>query len=619
MSDETPAPTLSVEEMLAHMLEWHRRESLAQFIDFARLRDWAVEEADPDQGLTPDDPSLLLQDEVVEDDATASGRQLESCLLDVELVSIGDPAPGKRVKPHTFRCRPGSWRIKAGSTVEQAIVPKGEKVPAFTIDEIDPEEGIFVVSRVTMPETPGPLVLKPFMGPDTVWESVMRVAESALDDSPQPEHRLALSLLRREAPLPAQEMAPVEGEDASERARRLGARMTAGVLPIQGPPGTGKTWLGSYLIADALRRVPARGGSPVIVVTANSHRVIDNLLDAVARRCDEDGIDARIVHVGKAKDLAPDARAERIDGGAELEPWIKARRSDGNPVVVGATKFALARAEMANEADLVVMDEAGQVPLADGVAVAHVAPVMFALGDPQQLTAPIQAVHEAAIQVSVLEYLARGRAVLADDVGVFLDRSHRMHEAVCRVVADLAYEGRLRATDAASSRTVSGPDLDVAGTTIPVRPGVAWVPVGPGESDEVDAVLELIEALLRSVRVTSDDGSEGALTPTEIIVVAPHNAHVNRLQSRVPTGVRVGTVDRFQGSQAHVVVYSMGRLAERPGDVPFLYDVNRLNVALSRARLMAVVIGQSDAVFPPVSTPEQLIMASRFIRAVAGG
>ena len=135
---------------------------------------------------------------------------------------------------------------------------------------------------------------------------------------------------------------------------------------------------------------------------------------------------------------------------------------------------------------------------------------------------------------------------------------------------------------------------------------------------EVTAVRELVDGLIGNVQVTDEHGTS-ALTGADILVVAPHNAHVNRLDAELgQLGVRVGTVDKFQGQQAHVVVYSMGRLAVTAGDVPFLYEVNRVNVALSRARLMAIVVSDPKAVLPPVNSPEQLMMASRFAAAVAG-
>ena len=132
----------------------------------------------------------------------------------------------------------------------------------------------------------------------------------------------------------------------------------------------------------------------------------------------------------------------------------------------------------------------------------------------------------------------------------------------------------------------------------------------------MNAVLSAIDGLTSYVTVTDEKGTTRPLTTRDILVVAPHNAHVNKLKAAVPDGVKVGTVDLFQGQEAHVVIFSMGRVAEGARDVGFLYEVNRINVALSRARLAALVISNAQAVFPPASTPEDLRLVCRFINAV---
>jgi uncharacterized protein len=388
--------------------------------------------------------------------------------------------------------------------------------------------------------------------------------------------------------------------------------MTSGVLPVQGPPGTGKTYLGARLIGDAVTN-RATDRPAVIAVTANSHRVIDNLLLEVQRYCSDAGIEASIGHAGK--DDQVDAGIPRITANGEVPGWIAARRAEGRACVVGATKYAWCRQDLQGSADVLVIDEAGQLPLADALATTQVAPVIIALGDPQQLAAPIQAAHDESVEVSVLQHLAQGAAVLPPHVGVFLDRSHRMHGELCRVVADLAYDGVLQPSDEAARRNIAGPPIACAGVTVEVRPGVAWLPVQGGADDEVNAIIDVVRGLVGKATVTLEDGTRKKLKSSDVLVVAPHNAHVNRIRAALPD-IEVGTVDRFQGQQGHVVIFSMGRLAQSPGDVPFLYEINRINVALSRARLLAVVISHPDATFPPVAAPDQLLLASRFIRAV---
>jgi len=446
----------------------------------------------------------------------------------------------------------------------------------------------------------------------------MRLGEQALSSAPGPIATSALALLDRHPPLDATKMAPRAGEDAPTRALRIAATMTIGTLPVQGPPGTGKTWLGARLIFDAIERGKDAGTPTVIAITANSHRVINNLMTEALACCRAAHQNTAFAHVGGAGkfDLVPDIKM--LSGGGDLAPWLDGKAEEQIPVVVGATKFALAREEMAGRIDLLIIDEAGQLALADALAVAQVAPRIIALGDPQQLAAPVQASHDASVDLSVLEHIAGENAVLSTHVGVFLDRSHRMHGALCAVIANLAYDGKLLPSEAAARRNITGPDIMTAGTTITVEPGVAWIPIDGDAEAEVQATLAVINALIGKATITDEDGNKTVLDASNLLVVAPHNAHVNRIAASAPPGIRVGTVDRFQGQEGDVVVYSMGRLAEGPGDVPFLYELNRLNVALSRARLQAIVISRRDAMFPPVSNPEQLMLASRFIRAVSG-
>jgi uncharacterized protein len=220
------------------------------------------------------------------------------------------------------------------------------------------------------------------------------------------------------------------------------------------------------------------------------------------------------------------------------------------------------------------------------------------------------------VSKSLLEYVSNSASVLPSDVGVFLDETWRMHNDVCKVVSNLAYEGALHPAGDALLRTLQGVDFSVGRNLVRAQPGVQWIPVNGDGDIEVAAVFEAIEGLLSKVTVTDARGITAPLSAADILVVAPHNAHVNKLKQAVPEGVRVGTVDLFQGQEAHAVIFSMGKLAEGARDVGFLYEVNRINVALSRARLCALVISHEDAVFPPVSSPDDLLLASRFIQAV---
>jgi uncharacterized protein len=528
------------------------------------------------------------------------------------------------VRLREYGCAPGAWKITKGTELQEVLPVGGRKPLTIKVLDHDPVRGRFSFARQTVPDDLGPFVVCPFNENPVVWQSLMQLAEHALAETPPQSAATGLALLDCLPPLPADQMAARDGEGAADRARRLVAAMTDGVLPVQGPPGTGKTTLAVELVLDEIARARAAGRVPAIGVVANSHRVIDNLVKKVAEKAAERGIELVAGHIGQPADAAS-ADVARIDGSGRLGGWIDDQRSAGDACVAGATKFGWSRPELEDGVDLLLIDEAGQLSLADALAVSPAARRIVALGDPQQLAAPIQASHDDEVRVSALEHLARGAAVLPPHVGVFLDVSHRMHPDLCKAVGRLAYDGALTASAAAGRRgiTCDGGVVQVAGRAVPVRPGIAWLPVEGSENAQAEAVEELIGALCSGgVRITDLDEHgervESDLGRDDVLVVAPHNAHVNRISRLLGDGVRVGTVDKFQGQEAHVVVFSLGRLASAAADVPFLYEVNRINVALSRARVLAVVVAHPDAVFPPVAQPEHLRLASRFATAVTG-
>ena len=603
--------------LLAHMLQWHRAEMIVSFLDRKRLEEWARQGGEAGYDVRPSASlDAALNGPAMEQTRIRPGTEQESVLVDVEFArGIGPKSTRKNAAiVWEYRCRPGSWKIREGKRVTEVLPVDADRNPAtYEVEWIDPQEGLFRISRQERPEDVDALVLNDYVSDDVVWESLMRLAEDALGATPSKAHRLALAMLDRVAPLPAATMAAAADEGAGERARRIASQMDAGLLPIQGPPGTGKTYVGARLIGDALAR---RCGKPVVIaITANSHKVINNLMLETIDHLDEAGITATFGHVGGKGKIEDHASIANISTSGKLREWVEGKVASGESVVVGATKFALCRPEMAGLADLLVIDEAGQLTLADACAVAQTAPIAIALGDPQQLTAPVQASHDESVDVSLLEHVAQGASVLPEHVGVFLDLSYRMHPTVCTVVADLAYDGELGSAPPAAARDITGPDLNVLGLRIPVRPGVIWIATD-GADHDVAITQTILDQLVGAATVTLRPGITETLTWNEVRVVAPHNATVNQLDAALPGDAQVGTVDRFQGQQGHVVVYSMGRLAESPGDVPFLYEINRLNVALSRARLLAIVVSHRDAVFPPVDSPEHLMLASRFIRAV---
>jgi len=389
----------------------------------------------------------------------------------------------------------------------------------------------------------------------------------------------------------------VAGEDLLNAAIRVAGELDHGVFPIQGPPGTGKTFTGARMIL-ALARPGVRIG-----VTAVSHKVIQKLLDEVADAARKSATAVRLVHKDDEVPVTPGAVQVVKDNQAAL-----AALAEG--AVVGGTPWLWAADEAVERLDYLFVDEAGQMAIADVLAASRATRNIVLLGDPQQLEHPNQAAHPEGTDAAALVHLLEGRKTLPDDKGLFLDRTWRLHPAVCGFTSELYYEGRLAPEPRNEVQSVAGP------TRFPA-PGLYLVPVTHAGNqaaapEEVAAINRIVADLLQpGVTWTGRDGRTRPITRDDILVVAPYNAQIGALK-RALAGTRIGTVDKFQGQQAPVVIYST--TSSSPEDAPrgmaFLYNPNRLNVATSRAQAVVIVVASPRLFEPECRTPEQMRWAN---------
>lgn len=386
-------------------------------------------------------------------------------------------------------------------------------------------------------------------------------------------------------------------ESTTDAIVRLGLALDGEVLAIQGPPGSGKTTAAAALIRALL------DAGKKVGVTATSHAVIGNLLKAVGRpalqKCEESQ------HCGAA------GVAWSSDNGFVARALV-----DGDVNLVGGTAWFWTRADVAAAVDVLVVDEAGQFSLANAVAVAQGGRSMVLLGDPQQLAQPSQAVHPGESGASALEHLLDGHATIPADRGVFLDQSYRMHPDLTAFVSELAYEGRLRSADGRERVAVLG-EGPLAGSGLRVLPVAHERTCADKSQQEADDVARLWHSVQGSTW-RNHEGVEAPIGPGDVLVVAPYNAQVALIKAALPDGARVGTVDKFQGQEAPVVLYSMTSSSadDAPRGLSFLYDLNRLNVAVSRAQALACVVLGPELLDAPVRTPDQLRKVNALCRLV---
>ena len=566
--EEAPARSL-----LGYLLDYYRREDKSQWWEYFHLLG-------------------LDAQELVEERKTLGGLEFG-----------GEVGKEKRSTLCRYGFPPQDHGIEVGQDVRD---PATQESPGSVVEVSD---GALILKRgPRIAQRPHPLALVPLgiLGAQALRESLFRLGERVAEEgfaegSPR---RAAFDLLQRARPRSGSSGAPLvrPGEDLLSAARRLGLGLDRSVLPIQGPPGSGKTYIGARIIT-ALLAAGRRVG-----VTAQSHQVITNLLDHVASAADEEGVGFRGFQIAREEGCG-DARIKVVSGSANAAPAA----ADPNIHLIAGTAWVWAREDMQDSVDVLVVDEAGQFSLANALASAQAAKSLVLLGDPRQLDQVTQGVHPEGSSASALGHLLGGAKTIPPDRGLFLEQTWRMHPEICRFTSEQFYEDRLQVRAGLERQAVQGGPLPGA--------GLRFVPVdhegNQRESpEEAGRIASLVDGLLDAGSWTGAGGVGRRITPKDILIVAPYNAQVNLLNRVLGGRARVGTVDKFQGQEAPVVFYSLATSTPEaaPRGMDFLYSLNRLNVATSRARCLAVVVASPELFFPECKTPHQMRLANAFCR-----
>ena len=517
------------------------------------------------------------------------------------------PTVIKRSAGHEYRFDPDQdTKMKEGET---CAIPGTEDERKCTIERyVDRDGGLIELKVGPGKSLPDRLSLIPGKaGPkEPLPEAILSYVTRWADD---PDcHRALSDLIERNPPrlIGGATFGIDEAADLTPQAIDAARRLDSSTLCIQGPPGTGKTTTATEmilaLVSDGKR----------IGIVANSHQVVLNLLECVARRGEERGIHAALAKVGGESDhpLIASGRME----------WLESRTAAAaiakGPLVIGGTAWLFARAELAGTLDFLFIEEAGQFSLANAVACGPSAANLVLLGDQMQLSQPTQGSHPGESGLSALEYFLESRATIPPELGLFLGQSHRMHPDVCRLISDAYYDGRLAsAPSTASNRIIGG-----AATSIGMEAGIRFIPVDhegcTQDSDEEVCAIEALVAELLRCRVIVKDRPARPMALGDILIVAPFNMQVRALKRRLGANARVGTVDKFQGQEAPVVIVSMcaSTLDDAPRGSSFLLSKNRLNVAISRAQALAVVVGSPQLGDVRVRSVEEMYLVSGWCR-----
>jgi predicted RecB family nuclease len=578
--------------LLAQILDHHRREAKpAWWRYFDRL------EASDDELTNSDSEALggLRREGRPQAMPPPARSSLQRFSFPAQEHKIG---PGEVKDPHSCGIDP--------LTGESDLRPKGVEVV-----EVDDRSGTLTLklSKARLAEDQTALVPGgPYSTPlqrAALQDLAMAVIEAGLDQIPR--YRAARDILCTAFPRTAAVAygEPLQGEHADHRQiKAIAAGLEDSYLFIQGPPGSGKTYTGAEVILELI----AAGHK--VGVSANSHKAINNLLAEVESQASPGTAGLR----GCKKSSEPEHCFEPVAPTGEQTLIVNSKKNEdfapGHDFdLIAGTAWLWCREEMRESVDYLVIDEAGQISLADALAMATAARNVILLGDPLQLAQVSQGTHPPGSGASVLEHLLGTETTVPPRRGIFLEQTRRMHPDVCRFVSAAIYEGRLGWEPSCERQRILA-DGRLTGT------GVRSIPVlHTGNSrrspEEAEAIVAAIESL-GGATFTDREGTTSDLEAGQIMVVTPYNAQVRclrqTLEGRGLGEVAVGTVDKFQGQEAAVVFFSMATSsgAEIPRNVEFLYSRNRLNVAVSRAQCLAVLVASPELMSIECRSVEQM-------------
>jgi uncharacterized protein len=570
--------------LLAYLLDFHRREDKAEWWEYFRLCE--LPEAD-----LIDEPRAVAGLEYDIDVGMDKKSTIQRYRFPEQEIEI---RKGDRLKRQDGRAFAKTVRVdRQTRTIDMVVGPsKVHERPTalFAHDHVNArviEDSLFqlgeqVATNVVGGLQPADAVLLP----------------------PSP----ARSLLLREKPRLCSREFEAPAEAVVEYARTIVLDLDNTTLAIQGPPGAGKTFTGARMIEACV----ANGWK--VGVTANSHKVIRNLLKGVA------GPNVRSGHKCNA-DEAEDC-STGIALFSENDDALTAL-ANGTVNVLGGTAWLWSRPDAIGSVDVLFVDEAGQVSLANALGVARAARNMVLLGDPQQLDQPSKGSHPDGVGASSLEHVLGHAETMPPDRGLFLPVTWRLAPSICAYTSELFYAGALRSKPGLERQSLAGNGMFEGA-------GLWVVPVEHhgnrnASAEEADTIVSLVHRLLTTGSTWTDEaGQPHQISAADIRIITPFNAQVVRLRETFEaTGsnfdlANIGTVDKFQGQEAAVSIYSMATSHpdEAPRGMEFLYSLNRLNVATSRARCAAVIVANTVLLEPGCATPRQMQLANALARFV---
>lgn len=555
--------------LLAHMLDWYRREKKSFYWELFRLRDL------PEHELFEERKAITY------------------------LKYTGEREKVKRSVVDTYSFPPQECDLRPGQSLQDQIGNDLGK-----IQEIDLKNNIIKLkkgpSKIDQPHPDSVFCLEnvPFGSKE---KSIIRFANWVVRngiDSQKENYKAGRQLLMNKPPSLTKEL--TTHKDILQHTFDFAENLDRSCLPVQGPPGAGKSYTGSHLILRLIKQGKKIG------VTALSHKVITNLLEKVWELAQEENFNIKMMQKVK-KDFNEDV------GWSVVEKNEDILKETDNLNLIAGTSFMWSNSGFDNCVDYLFVDEAGQLSLIDTLAVTHSCSNLILLGDPQQLKQPQQGVHPDGTEVSALEHVLQNKKTISNQEGVFLSKTWRMHSSINKFVSELFYENKLKSKEHLDQQEIINSKYAGAGLYLEE---VKHNGNTNSSLEEVEKIMQIVKSLTdKDVEFINEKGEKTKLTQNHIKIITPYNSQVQAIKTDLPN-IEVGTVDKFQGQEAPVVIYSVATssIEEAPRGMDFLFSPNRFNVAVSRARTRFIMVANPDIFEAECKSPYQIKLANAFCR-----
>ncbi len=528
------------------------------------------------------------------------------CLANCNLVEKTEDKKTGQIK-YIYKFETQNYKIKEGNYASEVFLSKNFGKIEKIIENDDDDNLIEIVSKSGKEEPPKIFTFGPTPSPktDVIQGALTKFIKSYCGENSS-HFKCGIDILKNTFPdiLQLKKGDPIidNNKDIVSETIQAVKALNSSYLLIQGPPGAGKTYISAKIILDLIKNKKRVG------VTSNSHKAINNLLNQIE--------DLAIEEKFSFKGFKKSSKADDKLNGKIIEDIGSIKNDyDYENLLFAGTAWLFSDARLNHKIDYLFVDEAGQVSLANTLAISTSTKNIILIGDQMQLSQPIKGTHAGDAGKSALEYLLSDYDTIPPTKGIFLDKTRRLNYKICDYVSESFYDSRLKPHQITKERYVK-----LQSKTIKDE-GISFISMdhlncSQKSDEEVKEINLMIKNIIGKNCKDSGTSKERKINLEDILIVAPFNMQVNNLARNLPKESQVGTIDKFQGQEAKIVFISM--TSSDPENLPrhkeFFFSRNRLNVAVSRAQCSTVILFNPNLLNASCSKINEMKLVNNFCK-----